>query len=153
MTKPKREWTLQDGYRPLMGEPSDPPNPDPAIFAKLLSGEIPRPLIGLATLSGDSTARKGLPIATGLLDYFGDALVATAEVSRLGNDKHNPGEPLHWARGKGGDNANELFRHFIQRGTWDTDRVLHSARVAWRANAILQLELETLFVMRNLRGT
>lgn len=91
----------------------------------------------------DSKARKDLPVATGVVDYFPLALVAIAELSRIGNDKHNPGEPLHWARGKGGNNADELMRHFIERGSIDKDDgVLHSTKVAWRALALLQLELE-----------
>jgi hypothetical protein len=91
----------------------------------------------------DSKARKNLPVATGVVDYFPDALVAIAELSRIGNDKHNPGKPLHWARGKGGNNADELMRHFIERGTVDQDDgVRHSVKVAWRALALLQLEIE-----------
>jgi Domain of unknown function (DUF5664) len=91
----------------------------------------------------DSKSRKNLPVATGVVDYFPLALVAIAELSRIGNDKHNPGEPLHWARGKGGNNADELMRHFIERGTVDADDgVRHSTKVAWRALALLQLELE-----------
>jgi hypothetical protein len=31
------------------------------------------------------------------LDYFPDALAAVAQISYQGNQKHNPGEPLHWA--------------------------------------------------------
>jgi len=94
------------------------------------------------TLPTDAAARKALPLATGCLDYFPDALVAVAELSRIGNDQHNPGEPLHWARGKSGDEADALVRHLLQRGTVDTDGVRHSAKVAWRALAMLQKELE-----------
>ncbi len=46
----------------------------------------------------DAKARKNIPMVTGCLDYFPNALAAVAEVSRAGNDQHNPGEPLHWAR-------------------------------------------------------
>jgi hypothetical protein len=34
------------------------------------------------------------------------------------------------------------MRHFVQRGTLDTDGVRHSAKVAWRAMAMLQKEVE-----------
>ena len=51
--------------------------------------------MGLPT---DDKARKALPIFTGFLMYFPDACAAVAEVSRLGNEQHNPGEALHWAR-------------------------------------------------------
>ena len=46
-------------------------------------------------LPSNSEERKQFPIATGCLDYFPDALAAIAALSKLGNDKHNPGQPLH----------------------------------------------------------
>jgi len=49
---------------------------------------------------------------------------------------------LHWAREKSGDESDALMRHFIERGTMDIDGVLHSTKVAWRALAMLQKELE-----------
>ena len=93
-------------------------------------------------LPTDAKARKAVPIATGVLDYFPDALAAVAEVSRIGNAQHNPGEPLHWSRGLSMDHADCLLRHLIDRGTLDTDGARHSAKVAWRALALLQIELE-----------
>lgn len=96
----------------------------------------------MTTLPKDATARKALPIATGFVDYFPDAMAAVAELSRIGNDQHNPGKPLHWDRSKSGDESDALMRHFLQRGTLDTDGVRHSAKVAWRAMAMLQKEIE-----------
>ena len=93
-------------------------------------------------LPNDAAARKAIPLATGLLDYFPSALVAVAALSAKGNDQHNPGSSLHWDRAKSGDEADALLRHLMQRGTTDTDGVLHSAKVAWRALALLQKELE-----------
>tara|TARA_R110000868_G_scaffold157974_1_gene385617 strand:- start:638 stop:937 length:300 start_codon:yes stop_codon:yes gene_type:complete len=90
----------------------------------------------------DKGARKNIPIATGCLDYFPDAIAAVATLSKVGNDQHNPGEPLHWARGKSHDQPDCLMRHFMERGTLDDDGQRHSAKVAWRALAILQLEIE-----------
>src|SRR2546426_383753 len=66
-------------------------------------------------------ARKEIPIATGVLDYFPAALAAVAEVSWEGNNQHNPGEPLHWARGKSADHADCAVRHLMQRGEFDSD--------------------------------
>ena len=86
--------------------------------------------------------RKDFPVATGVLDYFPDAIVAVAHVSKVGNDQHNPGQPLHWAREKSGDHADCLARHLMERGTLDSDGLRHSAKLAWRALALLQLELE-----------
>lgn len=105
----------------------------------------------LKTLPEDSAARKQVPITTGLLDYFPLACAEVARHSFFGNEKHNPGQPLHWARGKSNDHADCIGRHLIQRGEWDIVRdengeelyrVRHSAALAWRALAMLQEELE-----------
>lgn len=95
-----------------------------------------------STMPTEAAARKNTPVATGFVDYFPDAIVAVAQVSKKGNDQHNPGKPLHWDRSKSTDEADTLMRHFIQRGTLDTDGVRHSAKVAWRALALLQKEIE-----------
>lgn len=88
-------------------------------------------------------SRKDIPLCTGVLDYFPDALKAVARVSKAGNDKHNPGQPLHWAREKSSDHEDSLLRHLAERGTPDPDDGLpHSAHMAWRALAICQLEEE-----------
>lgn len=95
------------------------------------------------TMPAESAARKAIPLARGLLDYFPAALAAVAEVSRAGNEKHNPGEPLHWSRGKSSDHADCVMRHLADRGLVDPeDGLRHSAKVAWRALALLQEELE-----------
>ena len=88
-----------------------------------------------------SELRKFYPLATGLLDYFPDACAAVAEVSYLGNQKHNPGEPMHHARGKSMDHADCIARHLTERGGFDGG-IRHSAALAWRALALLQEELE-----------
>lgn len=87
--------------------------------------------------------RKGIPIASGVLDYFPAAIAELAKVSKAGNDKHNPGEPLHWARGKSTDQADCIARHLLERGGFDPETgQRHTAQLAWRALALLQLELE-----------
>jgi len=90
-----------------------------------------------------SQARKNKPVVRGALDYFPAALLAVAELSRLGNEKHNPGEEMHHARGKSSDHADCLVRHLMERGTVDPESGLsHTVAVAWRALALLQEELE-----------
>lgn len=93
-------------------------------------------------LPTDSAARKRVPMSSGLLDYFPDALASVAEVSFEGNEKHNPGEILHHARGKSMDHADCIVRHLVNRGGFD-GKVRESAAMAWRALALLQEELET----------
>lgn len=95
------------------------------------------------TIPLGSFERKQCPIASGVLDYFPDALVAVAEVSFKGNQKHNPGKPLNWNRAKSGDEADAVARHLLQRGLIDQeDGLRHSAHLAWRALAMLQKEIE-----------
>jgi hypothetical protein len=87
----------------------------------------------------DSAARKNIPLARGVLDYFPAALAAIARLSQKGNDKHNPGEELHWARGKSMDHADCIMRHLADRGTLDPDdNEYHEVKMAWRALALLQ---------------
>jgi Domain of unknown function (DUF5664) len=90
----------------------------------------------------DATERKSIPLWSGLMQYFPDALIAVAKLSYIGNAQHNPGQPLHWAREKSTDQEDTLLRHLMERGSLDSDGVPHSAKVAWRALAMLQLELE-----------
>ncbi len=96
----------------------------------------------LRTLPQDKQDRKNAPVTSGCLDYFPLALIEVAKISKVANDQHNPGEPMHWARGKSTDHADALLRHLIERGTIDTDGMRHTAKVAWRALAILQEEIE-----------
>jgi hypothetical protein len=90
----------------------------------------------------DPTERKDTPVTTGVLDYFPLAIAEVARVSKSGNDQHNPGQPLHWAREKSTDHADSLVRHLMERGALDVDGERHTAKVAWRALALLQTELE-----------
>lgn len=93
-------------------------------------------------LPTDPKARKEMPMFRGLLKYFPDACAAVANVSFVGNEQHNPGEEMHWAREKSKDHEDCIVRHLVERGTVDTDGLRHSAKLAWRALALLQLEVE-----------
>lgn len=109
----------------------------------------PESLIGLGgaptratTLPTAAAERKQFPIASGFMDYFPDAIAAISNISYRGNQQHHKDKPLHWDRSKSADEADTLMRHFLQRGTLDTDGVAHSAKMAWRALALLQKEIE-----------
>jgi len=97
---------------------------------------------GKHSLPSTATERKAVPIATGCIDYFPDALAAVAALSFIANEQHNPGTPVHWDRAKSTDEADALMRHFVERGTLDADGTRHSTKVAWRALALLQKEIE-----------
>lgn len=99
--------------------------------------------VGLRSgITENPLARKHVPLASGLLDYFPAALAAVATLSQIGNEQHNPGKPMYWNRAKSGDEADALLRHLADRGTFDIDGQRHSVKVAWRALALLQKELE-----------
>lgn len=86
--------------------------------------------------------RKDFPVFSGFIKYFPDAIMEVANLSKMANEQHNPGTPVHWDRAKSGDELDALSRHLIQAGTFDTDGLRHSAKVAWRALANLQKEIE-----------
>lgn len=67
----------------------------------------------MATLPTDSNERKEFPLFRGVLKYFPAALAGVARISKIGNDKHNPGEELHHARGKSPDHADCVIRHLM----------------------------------------
>ena len=85
------------------------------------------------SLPTDAEERKAIPIYSGLIAYFPDALIAVAKLSARGNEQHNPGTELHWDRSKSGDELDSLCRHVIDKD-WDA--------VAWRALANLQKQIE-----------
>lgn len=95
----------------------------------------------MSTLPIDAAERKAVPLADGLLYYFPNALAEVARVSKRGNDQHNPGQPMHWAMEKSTDHADCIMRHLVDAGTVDTDGMRHTAKVAWRALALLETEL------------
>jgi hypothetical protein len=94
-----------------------------------------------------SAARKRMPMFDGCMMYFPDALLAVAAFSLKANEKHNPGEPLHWAKHKSTDQANCVGRHLIDIGpNWDAIDPefgeMHAVALAWRSLALLQMVIE-----------
>lgn len=94
------------------------------------------------SLPEDDAARLDYPMFDGLVAYFPNALAEVSRVSKIGNDQHNPGEPMHWARNKSTDHGNKIMRHLVDAGRFDSRGVRHTARLAWRALAMLQEEIE-----------
>lgn len=88
--------------------------------------------------------RDDYPLFTGLLAYFPHALSEVARCSKVGNDQHHPGEPLHWARHKSTAHADKIMRHLRDSlfEPLDDDGVLHVVKVAWRALALAEEALE-----------
>ena len=88
--------------------------------------------------------RKSMPVYSGVLKYFPDALKEVSRASKIGNDQHHPDKPLHWDKSVSFDNEDALVRHLIDhsKNPVDDDGILHLTKVCWRALASLQIYLE-----------
>lgn len=104
----------------------------------------------ILTLPTDSLERKNYPILSGCLKYFPAALAGVSHISKLGNDKHNPGQELHHNRSKSQDHGDCILRHLIDTqdliaafnrgdGTVTKEMILTEVnQMAWRALAYSQ---------------
>lgn len=91
----------------------------------------------------ESQKRKQTPVYSGVMMYFPDALDAVARQSWAGNEKHNPGEPLHWAREKSSDHMDCAARHMMTPDAIDPETgETHLTAAAWRILAALQIQQE-----------
>ena len=74
-------------------------------------------------LPDDAAERKQIPIYTGFIRYFPDAIAAVSKVSLVGGmqDGQTP-EALHWDRRKSKDELDAMMRHILDED-W--------AQVAW----------------------
>lgn len=120
------------------------PNPHSTGFTKRLPNAQ-----NCTTLPTDSEARKAYPLFRGPLRYFPAAIAAVANLCKLGNDKHNPGEEMHHARGKSTDHADCIMRHLMDMSEdfghgvgRDENGVPQVVMIAWRALALAQEWLE-----------
>tara|TARA_R110000764_G_scaffold225457_1_gene314955 strand:- start:621 stop:1397 length:777 start_codon:yes stop_codon:yes gene_type:complete len=148
--RPIESWSWDYLYPPLKTR-RVPSRPDDYVVEVKLPGVVHPIDITCETtqelptmrLSNDSDERKNTPIFSGVLNYFPLAIAAVAQLSKKGNDKHNPGEPLHWAKGKSTDHKDCISRHLIDAGTIDPDsEMFHDVGLAWRALANLETLLE-----------
>jgi hypothetical protein len=87
-----------------------------------------------------------------LASYFPDAFAALARHSKKANDKHNPGEPMHWAREKSKDHLNCAVRHLMTPDDVDPDTgEIELVGALWRCAAALQLREEKRLVAAGIR--
>ena len=84
-------------------------------------------------IEGTAEERKQIPIYTGFLRYFPDAVVEVTKRSMEGNQQPPPDKPLFWDKTKSTDELDALMRHLME-GDW--------VAVAWRAMANLQRECD-----------
>lgn len=85
------------------------------------------------SLPSDAAERKKIPIYSGFIKYFPDAVARVARLSYDGNQQHHPDKPLHWDKSKSTDELDALMRHMVE-GEWE--------QVAWRAMAHLQRQCD-----------
>lgn len=112
--------------------------------------ESNQPQVIKLTLPTDSSERKEFPLFRGCIRYFAAALAGVSRISKIGNDKHNPGQVLHHARGKSTDHADCIIRHLIdledlmaarERGNTNVkcQQILDEvSQMTWRALAFSQ---------------
>jgi hypothetical protein len=91
----------------------------------------------------DDKQRLEYPIFSGLLDYFPHACAEVARHSKIGNDQHNPGEPMHWATEKSVGRGDKIGRHLMDG--WTTAKqnlrdktIRHFAAMCWRSLELLE---------------
>ena len=88
----------------------------------------------ISTLPSNPAERKKIPVYSGFIDYFPDAIAAVAAHSYASNAQHNgPDSELRWDRSKSTDELDALMRHILEED-W--------VAAAWRIMAHLQKELE-----------
>lgn len=128
---------FEEGQYVIDHEPALPPRMAPMPPRKVKPGDW------LASLS--SAERKECAVHRGLFAYFPDALAAVARHSVRANEKHNPGQPVHWSREKSSDHADCIGRHTIavaaNPDAMDDGQPEVVCR-AWRALADLQIWIE-----------
>lgn len=93
----------------------------------------------------DKKARKALPMWTYMTKYFPLSFIEEVRVAWTGNQQHNLGQEMHWAREKSTDQLDCAFRHMMDHALGtpkDIDGCYHLAKAIWRLKAELQLVIE-----------
>ena len=110
--------------------------------------EETQPEIDVVFPTSKST-RKAIPIWSGVMKYFPKTIQFLAFLSWAGNEQHNKGQPLHWARGKSMDHMDCFMRHAFNRlemdyGDPDAGDIPmpHCVKASWRSLADSELILE-----------
>lgn len=92
-------------------------------------------------LPTDAQERKSIPVYSGFVKYFPDAMAAVAQLSFIANEQHNPGESMRWNKELSTDELDALMRHMIDdvgMTKRDAEGVMHAVKIAWRGMANLQ---------------
>ena len=106
-----------------------------------LDGEITEIEVNDAEVVTDKAQeRKKIPVYSGFVKYFPNAMKDVAVCSRIANEQHHAGKPLHWDMDKSTDELDAMMRHLIDHISEpiDDDGIRHITKVAWRAMAMLE---------------
>jgi len=106
-----------------------------------LDGEITEIEVNDAEVVTDKAQeRKKIPVYSGFVKYFPNAIKDVAVCSRIANEQHHAGKPLHWDMDKSTDELDAMMRHLIDHISEpiDDDGIRHITKVAWRAMAMLE---------------
>jgi hypothetical protein len=125
---------------------------DPVEIARLMADTkdsggagLPAAMPGAWLASLNAAERKECAVERGCFAYFPDALALVARHSVRANAKHNPGEPVRWAREKSKDQGDCIARHALAIAVdadAQEDGQYEIVSRAWRALADLQLWVE-----------
>jgi hypothetical protein len=134
-------------YGTIRARLDNPPVPDNRTASELAQAARDKHVKpGDWLLSLTSAERKECAVSRGLFAYFPDALAAVARHSVRMNEKHNPGQPVHWSREKSSDQPDCEARHLIATSinpdVRDQDDAPEMICKAWRALADAQLWIE-----------
>jgi hypothetical protein len=124
------------------GHPDNPAERTLGDYVNRISGRYAERDASFKRHLPDDASREDYPMYDGLLAYFPAALAEVARWSVVGNRKHNPGQPLHWAREKSTDHENKIVRHLLDARAVDKDGFVEAVALAWRALALCQTILE-----------
>lgn len=122
------DWLSEGRFEPVDDEPAAEPPKMPRLNPRILPD--------------DGKVREDYPLYDGLFAYFPAALCEVARWSKIGNDKHNPGQDMHWAREKSTDHENKILRHLLDARQLDEHGVVEAVALAWRSLALCQTILE-----------
>ena len=91
-------------------------------------------------ITDEAQERKKIPVYSGFVKYFPNAMKEVAVCSRIANEQHHAGKPLHWDMDKSTDELDAMMRHLIDHTSEpiDDDGIRHMTKVAWRAMAMLE---------------
>lgn len=123
----------------------------PSVITSVPTESPPSPPLLHDLLDGKSDEeRKTYPVYEGVIGYFRDAIYRLSRVSYDGNQQHNAGQHLHWARGKSTDQRNCVMRHLMAGEEYDysDEAEKHIFSRLWRDMADAQLYLERKYNIR-----